>query len=115
MPSEFTDETSMVTGSVTDPSPPKFISAERAGDGRLLLAVADTGRGIPPDMIDQVLDPFHSADAFKANKGRGVGLGLPICRWLMELHGGSLTIASRTPEGTTVTAGFPKERVLDPV
>ena len=37
MPSEFTDETSMVTGSVTDPSPPKFISAERAGNGARLV------------------------------------------------------------------------------
>ena len=88
------------------------VSAERAADGRMLLAVADTGRGIPPDLIHNVLDPFHHADAFKANKSRGVGLGLPICRWLMELHGGSLTIESTTPIGTTVVAGFPKERVI---
>ena len=91
------------------------VSAESTVDGRLVLAVTDTGRGIAPDMIDHVLDPFHHADAFKANKGRGIGLGLPICRWLMELHGGSLTIESSTPVGTTVIAGFPKERVLEPV
>ena len=88
------------------------VSAERSLDGRLLLAVVDTGRGIAPDMIDHVLDPFHHADAFKANKGRGIGLGLPICRWLMELHGGSLIIENTSPVGTTVVAGFPKERVL---
>jgi signal transduction histidine kinase len=88
------------------------ISAERAGDGRMLLMVADTGRGIAPEMIGRVLDPFHHADAFKANKGRGIGLGLPICRWLMELHEGSLIIESSQPTGTTVVAGFPKERVL---
>ena len=89
------------------------VSAEQnSDDGRLMLAVADTGHGIPPDLIDRVLDPFHHADAFRANKGRGVGLGLPICRWLMELHGGSLTILRTAPVGTTVVAGFPKERVL---
>ena len=90
------------------------ISAESSEDGRLLLVVTDTGLGIAPDMIDHVLDPFHHADAFKANKGRGIGLGLPICRWLMELHGGSLTIESTSPVGTIVVAGFPKERVLLP-
>ncbi len=88
------------------------VSAESSSDGRLLLAVSDTGRGIDPEMIEHVLDPFHHADAFKANKGRGIGLGLPICRWLMELHGGSLVIESSTPVGTTVVAGFPRERVL---
>ena len=91
------------------------VSAESAADGRLLLAVTDTGRGIAPEMIGRVLDPFHHADAFKANKGRGIGLGLPICRWLMELHGGSLVIESSSPVGTTVVAGFPKERVLEAV
>ena len=91
------------------------ISAESTVDGRVLLAVTDTGRGIPPDMIGEVLDPFHHADAFKASKTRGIGLGLPICRWLMELHGGSLIIESTTPVGTTVVAGFPKERVLSRV
>ncbi|MEI6557523.1 MAG: PAS domain S-box protein [Rhodospirillaceae bacterium] len=90
------------------------VSAESAPDGRLLLAVTDTGLGIPPDLIGRVLDPFHHADAFRANKSRGIGLGLPICRWLMELHGGSLIVESTPPLGTTVTAGFPKERVLVP-
>jgi PAS domain S-box-containing protein len=88
------------------------VSAESTVDGRVLLAVADTGRGIPPEMIGHVLDPFHHADAFTASKTRGIGLGLPICRWLMELHGGSLTIESTIPVGTTVIAGFPKERVV---
>ncbi|MEI6987551.1 MAG: ATP-binding protein, partial [Rhodospirillaceae bacterium] len=88
------------------------VSVEDSPDGRLLLVVADTGCGIPPELIDRVLDPFHHADAFKASKTRGIGLGLPICRWLMELHGGSLTIKSSHPAGTTVVADFPKERVL---
>ena len=91
------------------------VSAECAADGRLLLLVTDTGRGIAPEMIDHVLDPFHHADAFKAKQGRGIGLGLPICRWLMELHGGFLVIESTSPAGTVVVAGFPKERVLMPV
>ena len=88
------------------------VSAENAPDGRLVLTVLDTGIGISPEIIDHVLDPFHHADAFKANKGRGIGLGLPICRWLMELHGGSLTIENNDPVGTRVVAGFPKERVV---
>ena len=88
------------------------ICGKYSGDGRLIISVVDTGRGIPPDMIDHVLDPFHHTDPFTASKTRGIGLGLPICRWLMELHGGLLTIKSTIPVGTTVIVDFPKERVL---
>ena len=83
---------------------------DAAGD--CLLAIADNGIGIPADQLDKVVKPFHQADASLARKYEGVGLGLSLAAGLMELHGGSLAIASAPNAGTTVTLRFPAARVL---
>src|SRR5262249_55280851 len=85
-------------------------SVDAAGD--CLLAVADNGIGIPPDQLDKVVRPFHQADASRPRKYEGVGLGLSLAAGLMELHGGSLAIASVPDAGATVTLRFPAARVL---
>jgi PAS domain S-box-containing protein len=85
-------------------------SVDAAGD--CVLAVADNGVGIPADQLDKVLEPFHQADASLARKYEGVGLGLSLAAGLMELHGGSIAIASAPNAGTTVTLRFPAARVL---
>ncbi|HZF33029.1 MAG TPA: CHASE2 domain-containing protein, partial [Candidatus Angelobacter sp.] len=83
---------------------------DAAGD--CLLVIADNGIGIPADQLDKVVKPFHQADASLARKYEGVGLGLSLAAGLMELHGGSLAIASAPNAGTTVTLRFPAARVL---
>ncbi|WP_374366918.1 ATP-binding protein [Dongia sp.] len=68
----------------------------------VLVAVADTGRGIPADRLVDVLQPFvQISDSYSRETG-GVGLGLSICKSLAEAMGGRLSIASQVGKGTTV-------------
>jgi two-component system cell cycle sensor histidine kinase PleC len=85
-----------------------------APDGDILLAVRDTGIGIAEDQIPKVLEPFGQArNAYMAGES-GTGLGLPITRSLINLHGGSLVIESQLGVGTTVTQRLPAMRVVKP-
>ena len=80
--------------------------------GGLVLAVADTGIGIPRDKIAVALAPFGQIDSPMARKNDGVGLGLPLTKRLVELHDGTLDIDSEPGIGTTVTLRFPAERFV---
>ncbi|NQW08628.1 MAG: PAS-domain containing protein [Alphaproteobacteria bacterium] len=71
------------------------------------LCVVDQGIGIAPDKIDKTFEPFSQLDSGHTRKHGGVGLGLPLVRRFMELHGGTVSIDSRVGEGTTVTVLFP--------
>ncbi|MFT3809049.1 MAG: HAMP domain-containing sensor histidine kinase [Micropepsaceae bacterium] len=80
-------------------------------DGALEITVSDTGSGIPAEDLEWVFAPFgQSASGYHARE-RGTGLGLPIVRSLMELHGGTAEIASEVGKGTRVTIAFPARRV----
>jgi signal transduction histidine kinase len=74
-------------------------------EGEIVFKVVDRGRGIPPEILERVFDPFESNTA--GTRHRGVGLGLSIVRAFMELHGGKILIDSSPGEGTTVTCIFP--------
>ena len=77
-------------------------------DGRASISVADTGRGIRPDLLACVFDPFRQADSTQAREHGGLGLGLAIVRHLVELHGG--TVSAYSPGegmGATFTVTFP--------
>jgi signal transduction histidine kinase len=87
------------------------VTVERHGDA-LAIAVADQGIGIAADDIPRALEPFGQIDSRLARKYEGAGLGLPLSRRLMELHGGTLTIASELGIGTVVTMRFPADRVV---
>ncbi len=79
-------------------------------DGRVRLAVADTGCGIPPDIQDRVFERFFQADpARSGGKGRGTGLGLAIVKHAVERLGGTVSLHSAVGEGTTVTVQLPLE------
>jgi signal transduction histidine kinase len=88
---------------------------ERLPDGGLSISVADTGIGISEDDFDRVLSPFGQVESAYSGTYEGTGLGLPITKALIELHGGKLALESVVGVGTTVTLSFPKERVLEPV
>jgi signal transduction histidine kinase len=75
------------------------------------LSVADTGIGIAPDKIAVVLTPFGQVETGFARKYQGIGLGLPLTKRLVELHGGSLQIASELNVGTTITVRLPATRL----
>ena len=90
------------------------VRVEARLDEGLALSVADTGIGMTAAEIEIALAPFGQVDSRLARKHDGTGLGLPICRSLMELHGGELRVASRPNVGTTLSAWFPPARVLRP-
>ncbi|MBI3706951.1 MAG: HAMP domain-containing histidine kinase [Proteobacteria bacterium] len=80
--------------------------------GRPFLRVADTGIGIKPEHQALVLEPFGQvADAMAREQG-GLGLGLPIVKNLIQLHGGDMTLDSAPGRGTTITLVFPANRLL---
>lgn len=85
------------------------VTAARRDDGALAIAVSDSGIGIKPEDIPQALTPFERLEA--AEQIEGTGLGLPLAKVLVELHGGLLTLESRPEAGTRVTLVLPAERV----
>ena len=87
------------------------VRALRRGDGSLAVAVEDTGIGIASENIGLVLAPFSQVDSSLSRRYEGTGLGLPLVKSLIELHGGELTIASSLGQGTTATVVFPANRV----
>ena len=81
-------------------------------EGSLFIAVADSGMGIPEADIDTLLKPFGRIETGLQHERAGTGLGLPLSKSLMELHGGRLHLSSQMGYGTTVTMYFPPERVV---
>jgi signal transduction histidine kinase len=80
-------------------------------DGELVLTIADTGIGMSADDIPKALMRFGQIDSRLSRKYDGTGLGLPLSKRLVELHGGTLEIESIVGTGTIVTVRFPSERV----
>ena len=88
-----------------------YITVAASYDGaNLELSVADTGCGIPPDMLTRILDPFVQVTDKRHSAARagGTGLGLSICRRLVELMGGELTVESELGKGSTFRAHIPE-------
>ena len=83
----------------------------RTGSG-YVFQVVDTGIGIALDDIPKALAPFQQVDGELSRRYEGTGLGLPLAKSLVELHGGSLDLQSRLGIGTTVTVRLPEERVV---
>jgi len=74
----------------------------------LRLSVQDTGRGIEPDYLPHVFEPFTQEDASMTRSHEGIGLGLSIARSLVELHGGRIRVASEgSGRGATFTVELP--------
>lgn len=83
------------------------------GQGGQYLAIRDTGPGIPEAEIPIVMSSFGRGTLAQKNAEEGSGLGLPIVKGLVELHGGTFTIRSKVREGTEVIVILPPERVID--
>ena len=75
--------------------------------GMLTIAVADRGIGMHPDAVERAFAPFVQLDDDLSRQFDGSGLGLPLARLLMELHGGSIGLDSTPGVGTTATLNLP--------
>jgi signal transduction histidine kinase len=80
-------------------------------NGKLTVSVADTGIGIAPGDLPHIFDRFWRADSARTRTGErpGAGLGLAICKWIAEAHGGRIDVVSRPGRGTTFTVTLPWE------
>jgi two-component system cell cycle sensor histidine kinase PleC len=88
------------------------LRAGKSRKGGLWLSVADTGLGMAPNDIKVALTAFGQVASHLTRNHEGSGLGLPLCKSLVELHGGTLEVESALDQGTTVTVRFPPERTL---
>jgi len=88
------------------------VRAARETDGRLSLSVADTGIGIAEADLARVMEPFGQADGSLRRRYEGTGLGLPLVRSFVELHGAAFTLKSQVGTGTTATVVFPSVRTM---
>jgi two-component system cell cycle sensor histidine kinase PleC len=85
----------------------------RARDQAVVIAIDDTGIGIPRDALKRIGRPFEQVESQHTKTHQGSGLGLAIAKSLVELHGGQMRIRSRLGAGTLVVVRLP--RVLAPV
>ena len=92
-----------------------FLNTHCDENKSLIISVRDEGIGIPKDKIQQALEPFgqvsDSADTRNAEK-QGTGLGLPLAKAMVEMHGGDFSIDSDLGKGTIVSFSLPSSRVL---
>jgi C4-dicarboxylate-specific signal transduction histidine kinase len=79
---------------VTDRGRELTVSVARAEPDRMRVTVEDTGPGLDPDIAQRIFEPFFTT------KSDGLGMGLSICRSIIEAHGGQLRVSARTPHGT---------------
>jgi signal transduction histidine kinase len=77
------------------------IKSQRAENEQLLVSVSDTGVGLPPGQADQIFNAFFTT------KPQGTGMGLRICRSIVESHGGRLWAASNSPRGASFHLTLP--------
>jgi PAS domain S-box-containing protein len=88
------------------------VSAARPSQGGVSISVEDTGVGMRPESIPLALEPFRQVESPFARHHEGTGLGLPLARSLVDLHGGALTLESEPGKGTVVRVALPAERLV---
>jgi signal transduction histidine kinase len=79
-----------------------MVSVKPAGSDHYCVTIADTGKGIPDDMLKTIFEPFVSTKGSK-----GTGLGLPVMKKIVEEHGGRVELESKVGEGTTFRITLP--------
>jgi signal transduction histidine kinase len=85
---------------------------KRPGDGGVAFSMMDTGPGMTESQVTASLKLFEQIDGPMSRRHEGLGIGLPLCRHLVDLHGGTLTIVTGPGRGTTVTVDLPATRTL---
>ena len=84
------------------------VSASKA-DGQLVVAVTDTGKGIPADELPTIFDEYRQAEGSESVVQKGTGLGLSITKKFAELLGGTIEVTSVVGEGSVFTVWIPAQ------
>jgi signal transduction histidine kinase len=82
-----------------------------AADGNCTIRVTDTGSGIPRTDQPRIFERFFRGDRARPHDAGGAGLGLPIARWIAEVHGGDLRLEHSDATGTVFLAILPVDRI----
>ncbi|MBC6952072.1 sensor histidine kinase, partial [candidate division KSB1 bacterium] len=93
---KFTD-----TGSVT--------CRAQGSNGEIVVSVIDTGDGVSPENQPKVFEKFKQVGDSSSNRPKGTGLGLPICKEIVEHHGGRIWVESELGKGSTFSFALPVE------
>ena len=99
--------TNAVKYSLSDSAPIQIAFEKKAAE--VVVNISDDGIGIPKEELDRVYDPFYRIEKSRSKATGGYGLGLGLCKSIMEAHGGSIEIFNRKDRGTTVRLVFPLE------
>lgn len=97
-------------------SPPdsEVVIEIEAPPNALIFRVVDQGRGIPEAQLESIFERFRQVEPTDAGRQRGIGLGLAICRAIVQQHGGTITAARNLERGSTFTVTIPRtQRALD--
>ncbi len=94
----------------TKPGSEIKISMKRVED-KIQVSVADNGAGIPDDLKEKLFELFYTAGYTISDKGRGLGLGLPLCKSIILAHDGTITITDNIPHGAVFTFTLQAEEV----
>jgi two-component system cell cycle sensor histidine kinase PleC len=89
-----------------------IVGAGRRPSGEITISISDTGIGIAAENLERIFAPFIQADGTLQRTFEGTGLGLPLVKSMIDLHGGHVEIASEVGAGTTVTLVFPADRAV---
>ncbi len=81
-----------------------------SGENEITFFIQDTGSGIPPEHLDQVFEKFKQVEANQVNTHKGTGLGLPICKEIVEHHEGKIWVESELGKGSTFAFSIPISR-----
>ena len=95
----------------TPPEGTVHLSFERRTNDAFVIVVKDTGIGMTPDEMKIAMSPFGQVSSRLSGAHTGTGLGLPLAKAMMEMHGGSLVMRSQSGRGTTVSLTFPATRI----
>ena len=85
----------------TPPGGVVILTGQGTEEGGCIIRVSDTGRGIPSEELGRITEPFYMVDKSRSRAQGGAGLGLALCKRIVELHGGTLKFESAPGKGTT--------------
>lgn len=104
--------TNLIDNAFRYTQPGDTIAVTTAKDNRYnILYISDTGTGIAPEHLQQVFDRFYKVDASRKRGKQGTGLGLFICKMIIEEHGGKIEVESELGKGTTFIIKLPQPHI----